>query len=175
MTYINISTLDQLDQTDFISLLKRFAKHAKSASEASHQLAWYQDNIACAFGYLNWSMLHKKIDRMSATEFAELFDKAIEHKQIGPYLVEKTTRTIIEADATQEMKEWARRRFTPLIEFAFYDSESENGFAWPEVDIAYELEEQFGGRFPSEMIRKIGIDLEVDEGPWGLEEYRDDE
>lgn len=28
-----------------------------------------------------------------------------------------------------------------------------------------------GARYPSSLIQKVGYDLDVDDGPWGLEEY----
>lgn len=31
-----------------------------------------------------------------------------------------------------------------------------------------------GARFPSSLIQKVGYDLDVDDGPWGLEKYSDD-
>jgi len=31
-----------------------------------------------------------------------------------------------------------------------------------------------GARYPSSLIQKVGYDLNVEDGPWGLEEYGDD-
>ncbi|PMS15816.1 hypothetical protein C0Z18_25385 [Trinickia dabaoshanensis] len=68
--------------------------------------------------------------------------------------------------AREEMREYVEGNFTRLIEFAFYDSESENDFARPSVDLQKELGAGFGKLFPSELIAEVASDMEMNEGPW---------
>lgn len=75
-----------------------------------------------------------------------------------------------EEAARQEMSDWVRNTFTPLIDFAFYEKESENGFEWPDVDISDELQSEFGEKYPIDFILKVAAEL-YDEGPWGLEDH----
>lgn len=78
-----------------------------------------------------------------------------------------------DAPARQAMEAWFRGKYTPLIDFAFYDPESENGFAWDDVDPHAELREEFEGKYPIELIKQVADGL-LDEGPWGIEDYGDD-
>lgn len=171
MTTLTFSALEALDLEGFVDLLKRFAKRKQKAEGG--QLAHHLDAVASSFGYSNWSMLHKHARRMNDREFNSIFDQTLGHPEIGPFMEACTTKTVDEADAVREMQDWARQKYSRLIDFAFYDNESETGFSWPSVDMAEELSEQFGYRYPSSLIRKVGNDLDVDEGPWGLEDYGD--
>lgn len=173
MTTLTFSSLESLDREGLVDLLKRFAKRKKQ-SGVPGKLSHYQDDVARIFGYNNWSLLHKHVSRMRDSEFNAFFDQALEHSDFGPFMEACTTKSIDEADAIREMQEWARRKYSRLIDFAFYDNESETGFSWPAVEMAMELSEEFGDRFPSKLIEKVGNDLDVDEGPWGLEDYGDD-
>ncbi len=172
MTTLTFSTLEALDLEGFVDLLKRFAKRNQKANGG--QLAHYLDAVASSFGYSNWSMLHKHARRMNDREFSSIFNKALEHADIGPFMEACTTKAVNEADAVREMQDWARENYSRLIDFAFYDNESETGFSWPAVDMADELAAEFSDRFPLDLIVKVGNDLDVDEGPWGLEDYGDD-
>lgn len=172
MTTLTFSTLEALDLDGFVDLLKRFAKQEQKANGG--QLAHHLDAVASSFGYSNWSMLHKHTRHMNDREFNSIFDQALEHAEIGPFMEACTTKIVKEADAIREMETWARSKYSRLIDFAFYDSESRTGFAWPAVNMAEELSERFGDRYPSSLIQKVGNDLDVDDGPWGLEDYGDD-
>lgn len=57
----------------------------------------------------------------------------------------------------------------PLVEFAYLDKESANGYGWPEVDITEELIHKLTGDFPEDFIEQVGQELDAEEGPWGLE------
>ncbi|MBC3832407.1 hypothetical protein H8K33_12950 [Undibacterium amnicola] len=174
METITFSYVDYINNADLINLLKRFAKTAKSIDQPSQRLTHYQDQVARWLGYANWSMLHKHLDELGASKFQEVLSRVLRHEVLGDFIAEKAVRTVVVTDAVEVMTTWIRVTYTPLVNFAYYDSESETGFSLPDVDLAYELEEEFGGRFPSELIQDVAADLEVDEGPWGLEDYGDD-
>lgn len=73
------------------------------------------------------------------------------------------------------MTKWVERNFTPPIEFAYYDNESENGYSWADEDLVEALRDEFSDRYPSALIEEVGSDLEVNQGPWGIEDYGNDE
>ena len=174
MTTLTFSYLDYLTHVELISLLKRIAKQTQKKDETSKPLAWYQDFVAQALGYKNWSQLHKHLDGLTGTDFDLVVRRVLEHKDIGSIIAKLAVRTINVEDAIEEMTRWARKKYTPLVNFAFYDNESETGYSWPDVDMAEELAAEFEGRFPIELIQQVGNDLDVDEGPWGIEDYGDD-
>ena len=171
MASIAFSSLKSLPGSDFLELLKRYAKSAKKADPDGKSLSWHQDAIAIGLGFKNWSMLHKHIASITWSAMLDLKDLVLMKPGLGEYIEARTSRTIDTEEATEMMKSWARRKYSRLIDFAFYDAESENGFGWPDVDMAAELQDEFGGLFPNDLIVKVGNDLDVDEGPWGLEEY----
>ena len=171
MDTVTFSYVDYINNVDLINLLKRFAKSAKSTGQPDQPLAQYQNQVARWLGFANWSLLHRHLDGLVGSKFHELLNRALAHQVLGDFIVEKAVRTVVVADAVETMKTWTRETYTPLVNFAFYDSEAENGYSWPDVDLAYELEEEFGGRFPPELIQDVAIELELDDGPWGLEDY----
>ena len=75
--------------------------------------------------------------------------------------------------ARQEMENWVRKNYSRLVDFAFFDRESENGYAWPSVELNEELQEEFSDQYPYELIEEVAIDLEMNNGPWGIENYGD--
>jgi hypothetical protein len=152
-----------------LEVLKRFAKQLKRAHGAQ-KLAACQDRVAKMFGYQNWSMLHKHLAKMSQTEIDELLHRIRAVPDLGALVEKDKTLTLDVAGAKAEMEEWVRSTFTPLIDFAFYDSESENGFAWPDVYLSEELQDEFAGRYPADLIEEVATQLEVDDGPWGRED-----
>lgn len=174
MDTMTFSYLDYITHVESISLLKRIAKQAQTSDTAGKTLAWYQDSVAHALGFKNWSLLHKHLDGLTGRAFDLVMRKVLKHNDLGPAFSKLAVRTIIVEDAVEEMKSWARKKYTPLIEFSYYDNESPTGFSWPDVDMAEELGVEFEGRFPLEIIQQVGNDLDVDEGPWGLEDYGDD-
>jgi hypothetical protein len=174
MGTIRFSYIDYVTSGELISLLKRIAKQLKTLSVAGKGLATHQDEIAHSLNYKNWSMLHKHLDGLHGPAFQLAMNQVLRHKQLGPAVKELAFRTIDEDEAVQTMKSWARRKYSRLIDFAYYDNEAENGFSWPEVDMADELSAEFCGQFPDNLIQEVGNALDTDEGPWGLEEYGDD-
>lgn len=113
-------------------------------------------------------MLSQSIQKADAARFATIRSQVEKSSLIAPYLLELQ---IFDPEAARdEMCEWVRSRFTRLIEFAYYDSESENGYSWPDVDINMELQEEFDQQFPSNLIEEVASYLEC-EGPWGEEDY----
>jgi hypothetical protein len=124
------------------------------------------DGIATTLGYDNWSLFHRDVGRMTDAHFAKIDAKVRAFPEIQEFL---TDRAIDKKAATEEMREWVESNFTRLVEFAFYDPESENGYAWPSVDLNEELQNEFDGKYPDDLISEVANDLEVDEGPWGDE------
>jgi len=174
MSIVTFSFLGYLQGPELLALAKRFAKQRKKADSAEQSLSWHQDRIAVTLGFNNWSLLHKHLDRNPGwSEMDRIKQLALNRPGLGDCIKEHAYRTIDEDHARVVMKQWARAKYTPLIEFAFYDNESESGFSWPDVNMAEELSEEFAGRYPDDLIEEVGNSLDADEGPWGLEDYGD--
>ncbi len=77
--------------------------------------------------------------------------------------------------AIAEMRAWVKSNFSPLIDFALYDNESPNGYAWPDVELSEELHDEFHGTYPDELIERVASELEEANGPWGREDYGNDD
>ena len=171
MSYSQTNSREEL-----LARLKRFAKQKMNANSGP-KLSHFQNITAEMLGYNNWSMLHKHFINASDSQFSALMDLVRNHPTLGQISVgAKTPASIEPMDAEDEMRAWVRRKFTPLIDFAFYDSESENGFAWADEDLNDALQDQFGDKYPLDLIEKVALALEQNEGPWGIEDYgRDDE
>lgn len=174
MDTMTFSYLDYITHVESISLLKRIAKQAQTSDTAGKALAWHQDRIAQGLDFKNWSLLHKHLDGLTGNAFDLVMRKVLKHINLGPAFSKLAVRTIVVENAVEEMENWAREKYTPLIEFSYYDNESPTGFSWPDVDMAEELAAEFEGRFPFELIEQVGNNLDVNEGPWGLEDYGDD-
>lgn len=156
-----------------VSHLKIHAKKAKRTSKSNSPLATYQDNIAIRLGYLNWSLLHRDLGRMSDDRFGALCSEAALKFDWNDTSLPSP---LSEEAAVEEMKAWVKQHFTPLIDFAFYDSESETGFSWPDVDLSDELQNEFSDRYELSLIEKVAIELELNFGLWGKEyDPREDE
>ena len=162
---------EYLSKDEFLDFSKRFAKLNKKADPNGKGLIHHQDQIAVSLGYKSFALLHKFVQSADFLAWDDLRDKARRKAGLGDFIKERAVRTVDRDKAIETMRDWARRKYTPLIEFAFYDNESENGFGWPDVDMAEELANEFAGQYPDKLIQKVGNDLDVDEGPWGLEEY----
>ncbi|CAJ3407467.1 Uncharacterised protein [Burkholderia pseudomallei] len=164
------------DRAALLELLKRVAKREKARRRDEEfkevQLSSLLDKIAASLGYRNWSLLHKDAIRMPADRFAALKAQAHGFPDVQEF---QRYGTLDKEAARLEMREYVEGNFTQLIEFAFYDSESENGFAWPSVDLHEELGAEFGERFPPELIAEVASDMELNDGPWGIEDYGDDD
>lgn len=168
---ISFPYLNAMSGADLLDLLRRFAKTNKKADPIGKSLSWHQDQVAISLGFKNWSLLHKHLATGDWSEVDKALTLALKKPELGEFVEVHAVRAIDEDVATDKMRDWARRKYTPLIEFAFYDNESETGFGWPAVDMAEELAEEFSGQYPDDLILKVGNELDVDEGPWGLEEY----
>lgn len=157
-----------------VSALKRYAKKAKRVGP-EQKLSRYQDQVAISLGYNNWSMLHRHVVSMSADEIATF--SALVERRLGvgipaskPSTLEPAVETWDEESAREEMRSFVLERYTPLNDFAFFDAESDNGFAWPEVDLIDPLLEHFGEKYPEDLISAVAAELEVSSGPWGVED-----
>lgn len=171
METVTFSTLDYMTGPSFVALLKRYAKDLKSQSVEEHKLAWFQDQVAHKLGYQNWSVLHKNVVQMGWYEVAGPQGIAKKAPALWALVESATSKTIIVEDAIDTMKSWARAKYTPLVEFAYRDSESPTGYAWPSVEMEEELSSEFAGQFPDDLIEEVGYQLDAEEGPWGLEKY----
>lgn len=151
-------------RVSFIDSVKRLANKLKKQSGQKHAEAL--DIIASKFGYKNWSQFHQDIINMSDAKFGQ-----IKFEFESKYLVNISGYIFDEESAIETMRSWVRQNFTPLVDFAFYDSESSNGYAWADEDINLALQEEFLEKFPLELIEKVADDLEINHGPWGIEKY----
>lgn len=61
-------------RAEIIGLLKRVAWNLKE-SKPDQQLATFQNEIACSYGYQNWSMLRKHARTMTQSEFASFAER----------------------------------------------------------------------------------------------------
>ncbi len=170
MATVTFSTLEYLSGLQHLNLMRQYAKKRKKADAAGNALAWHQDQIAISLGFKNWSLLHKHLAPVKWPWQDHVLDLALKKPGLGQFIEDHAVKTIGEDEAIETMEDWARRKYTPLIEFAFYDNESENGFSWPSVEMAEELSSEFAGQYPDDLIEKVGNDLDVDEGPWGLDD-----
>jgi hypothetical protein len=157
------------DREALLGLLRRIAKKIKPSQPAA-QLSAIQDKMAAAFGYGNWSMLHKHVLSASPPEFWKFATEVNSHAKIGP-LLEALAPPLDEKFAAEQMEAWVRRTYTPLIEFAYYDRESPTGYSWPDEDLIDGLQVEFGHSYPQELIEQVAYRLEGNEGPWGIERY----
>lgn len=76
--------------------------------------------------------------------------------------------------AKKAMEEWFRAKYKRLLDFAFYNPASEHGFAWPDVAPREKLRAEFDGKYSVDLINEVADGL-LDEGPWGEEDYGDDD
>lgn len=158
-------------RNELIDLIKRVAKLKRRRlleERNDTPLSAIHDRVAQALGYDNWSLFHKDVGRMTDARFGQINAKVHADFEIKEFLAE---RAIDRKAATEEMREWVESSFTRLVEFAFYDPESENGYAWPSVDLNEELQNEFGGKYPEDLINDVASDMEVDDGPWGDENF----
>ncbi|MGJ7524571.1 hypothetical protein [Variovorax sp. GB1P17] len=171
MPSIRFSFLDYLSKQEFLDFAKRFAKINQKTDPDDNGLIFHQDKVAIGLGFKNWALLHKHVESASWSAWDTLREVALKKPGLGAFIEERAFRIIDEDDAVDSMRSWARSKYTPLIDFAFYDPESESGYSWPDVDMAEELSEEFAGRYPDDLIQRVGNELDADEGPWGLEKY----
>jgi hypothetical protein len=160
MSYVNVQ-IDPL-RSYLILSAKRAAKTLGKASPLrSHSSCL--DQIASFTGRSNWSLLAKHIAGADGDLLVRIAHKLCpQFRLLG----------IPDFEGAEElMREWVVRTFTPLIDFAYYDKESANGYAWPDVELAHELYGEFGGICGDELIEAVASDLELSHGPWGLEDY----
>lgn len=171
MEPLTFSYLEYASGEELIALLRRVAKQTKKADPQGAALSSYQDAIATDFGFPNWSILHKNLVDMSWSKVTGIRSRIMNHDVLGPKVNELAQRTINVEAAGQEMRDWARANYSPLVNFAYLDKESPTGFAWPDVDMAEELAAEFFGKYPEDLITEVGYALDAEEGPWGREEY----
>lgn len=155
-----------------IEKLKRVAKNVRRANPTQTQ-SKALDQVAAMLGYNNWSMLSKHVHQLKAAGLAIYHDGLYQHLKLANLLPPKQP-PFDPVAAAEEMRTWVEGKFTRLIEFAYYDKESETGYAWADEDINNALQEEFDHIYPIELIEEVAVELELD-GPWGIEDYGDDE
>lgn len=168
--------LKSSSRENLLSLLKSVAKQSKKG-QPTQKLAWHQDKVAKVLGYKNWSTLHKHFLKMPHGQFNGVVKQVLANPLLGSSAIKvKSLAVAIDPEAAaEEMRQWVRGNYTPLIDFAFYDKESENGFSWPDVNLLEELQDEFEDQYPFEWIEGVAVELERDAGPWGVEDYGGDE
>jgi len=159
------------DRKDLVAMLKRIAKREKNNRGKDTQLSTILNQIAVTLHYKNWSMFHRDAVSMPDDRFSTLESQVKMFPEVQEFL---KTQAIDKEAATNEMQEFVESKFTPLIEFAYHDSESVNGYSWPDVDLNIQLQEEFDHKYPTELIEEVARDMELDRGPWGVEDYDDD-
>lgn len=152
-----------------IEKLKRVAKQGRREQPSLRQTAAL-NKIATALSYNNWALLNQHIHKMTEAQLSKFHDSLYDHAKLIKYLPPIFIR-FDQAAAIEEMIAWVENNFTPLNDFAFYDSESENGFAARDEDLNEALQEEFSDRFPLNLIEQVANELELDRGPWGIEDY----
>ena len=158
------------DRDQLLVTLKNFAKSNK-AQDPTQSLASHLDAIAKTFHFQNWSLLHKNVTQMSAPQFSAFAWAVQVHPGVLAFLQAHATELPEDIDedvSKDEMREWVRATYTPLVDFAPLDSESENGFAFRDEDLLNDLQEEFDQRFPYEWIEEVAGEMEM-EGPWGID------
>jgi len=159
---------NQYTPDEISSKLKFAAKQIKQSDKQIKQ-AEALDKVAEYLGYKNWSLLHKNLYSKSPEQAGMFVLKIKKHPKLGGLFSDE-----IDAQAArQEMENWVRKNYSRLVDFAFFDRESENGYAWPSVELNEELQEEFSDQYPYELIEEVAIDLEMNNGPWGIENYGD--
>ena len=123
--------------------------------------------IAKALGFNNWSLLHRYVESLSSVETNRFLEKM--HGSSIANLLPYNQDEVI-----QEITDYAYQHYSPLVEFAYHDRESENGYAWPDIDLSDELQGVFSDKYPWELIHKVATDLEIENGPWGIELTEDE-
>lgn len=76
--------------------------------------------------YNNWSLFHKDVGGMTDAHLAQISAKVHADHAIQEF---PAGRAVAKKAATDNMREWVESHFTRLVEFAFYDCESDNGYA----------------------------------------------
>lgn len=79
-----------------------------------------------------------------------------------------------QAAARAEMEPWVLDRYRPMNEISGWDSEDEEWInADAEIDLAYELQNEFGKRYKKRMIDEVAGQLVFESGDWGRAELAD--
>lgn len=170
MAYVTFSTLDYLSGPDLLDLMRRYAKTVKKADSVGKPLGWHQNRIAISLAFKNWSQLHRHLASIKWADTDHVLELVLKKPGLGQFVEDHAVKAIDEEEGTETMKNWVRAKYTPLIDFAFYDNESSNGFSWPDVDLAVELRDEFSGKYPDDLIEQVAHKLESNEGPWGLDD-----
>ena len=162
-----------INNESILNKLKRAAKTVRRANPSVKQ-SQALDAVANLLGFNNWSLVSKHVNSMTPLH-AVIFDT-------GLYALPKLAAILAPQfppfnrdSAIEEMRDWVRGKYTPLVEFAFHDNESETGYAWPDEDLSEGLQDMFGDKYPFELINEVAQDMEIDQGPWGIEDYGHDE
>jgi len=151
--------------------LKRAAKAMRKV-EPSLSQSEALDKVAVICGYNNWSLLHKDVQKKVGYELSAFHENLYGRPRLEGILPSRFSG-FDPKEAADAMKDWVETNYTRLVEFAYYDNESSNGYAWPDEDINNALQEEFGQVYPLELIEEVAANIELD-GPWGIEDYGDE-
>lgn len=153
--------------------LKRAAKAVRRANPSVKQ-SQALDVVASLLGFNNWSLVSKHVNSLTPLHTV-IFNTGVYSLPKLAALLPPQFPPFNRDSAIEEMRERVREKYTPLVEFAFHDNESETGYAWPDEDLSEGLQNMFGDRYPFELIEEVARDMEIDHGPWGIEDHGRDE
>lgn len=150
-----------------LDCLRRVAKTRhkvmKAGGQSSH-LTEQQNYLAEVLGWENWSLLARDFERDPAKSNGKVLATCERDRFLREALVEVIP--IDDALAEAVMENWVRVELDPLVNWAYYDAESENGYAAESVELDQALGDEFGGTYPDRLIQRVAARLER-EGPWG--------
>lgn len=152
----------------FINTLKLLAKQEKKKHD-NKKLSDFQLILAQHGGFNEWSQLSEYVHESAHEELCNLILKykgLVDYEKTMPAASSMTDEEMEQFE--QEMLDFVHQHFEPLVNFAPLDNESETGYAWPEVDLQQELQDNFDHRFPyADFIEHFATNLELSRGPWG--------
>jgi hypothetical protein len=167
---------DEIRRAPQLDSLKRLAKDSiktarQATPDADVRLGHQLNALAKDLGWEDWRLLLKSHHSQPTDWKAKILQVAARRSDVREALIEIAPLNWNAAVA--ELDNFVRVHYVPLIDFAFYDSERENGYTEESVDLHEELRDHFSDRFPERIIAATARRLE-EEGPWGSVDWDDE-